>query len=358
MLSGDGRLGRLIREVDMPQHKDEDEAESAPAPLVADRRKFLAGAAAAAGAAAVAGGGLIGAADPVFAAAGAKPPVITTPEGYITADMIPGNPYVKAYPELGSKVWIPGYGFGDLPVPTEPGAFLADGLKGVFGLLQRCLCITPAAVLNFVGLGGGSETCRMEGGVGVTVGGGQDNLVQQISNVVLHPIEHITRGFSEAFGGVAVAHDGDRPAPPSLILPIDLDTILHQMIRLVNPANWGEIIGNTLRNPFSIFNEVGHFFYPVQQKMNFHITATCEKFPGVTLVNRAVIPVKCDKLDSFPPTNAPYRTEGPVELVDAKHPNSQPLVVIERFDPTIDHRKGLPPQVFDPKTAKFPVVPN
>ncbi len=44
-------------------------------------------------------------------------------------------------------------------------------------------------------------------------------------------------------------------------------------------------------------------------------------------------------LDSFPPKNAGYATPGLVELVDTDNPAGSPLVVIEGWQPTVDHRK-------------------
>jgi len=326
----------------------------------ADRRRFLAGAAAAgaAGAAAVAGGGL--APTPAMAAAPGGSGLLA-PTGFTWAGAIPGNPYVKYYPELANRPYIPGYGFAELPMPTEPGAFLSEALKRIFGVFQRCLCITPEAVINFATLGAANlqsdkqrETIRMEGGVGVGIGGGQDNLIQQVFNVILHPGEHISMGIAELVGKITVDHDGNRKVEPSFILPIDTEQIIGQFIRIVNPLNWPTIIGNFVKNPLSIFEELLAFFFPVRQRMNFNVKVKCEKFPDVELVNKATIQVDSGHLSSFPPKNAPYRTPGPVEFVDAKYPNSQPLVVIEKWQPTVDHRKNLPPQVLDPSKALYP----
>jgi hypothetical protein len=335
---------------DIPGGEDEGRPE-----LVSGRRRFLTGAAAA-GAAAVTGSGLVAggglvAGSPALAAAMGTP-VLTSPTGFMRADALIGNPYVKAYPELAHRAWIPGYGFADLPVPTEPGAFFADGLKRLFGVFQRCLCITPQAVLNFVGLGGHSETTHMQGGVGVGVGGGQDNLVQQVMNVILHPGEHISKGISALVGPINVEHDDGREVKPSFILPLDTETILHQFIRLVNPLNWPEIIINFIKNPLSIFDEMLKFFFPVHQQMNFNVNVSVDKFPDLKLINKKAIQVESKGLDSFPPKSAPYNSDGPVELVDAKNPNGRPLVVIEKWQPTVDHRKNLPPQV--PSKAKYP----
>lgn len=333
---------------DASEHGESDNAN------VQDRRRFLAGAAAAAGAAAMAGGTL-GPATPATPALGAVAPSgLISATGFVRADAITGNPYVKAYPELAHRPYVPGYGFAELPFATEPGAFFSDALKRLFGVFQRCLCITPQAVLNFVGLGGGTQTMRMEGGVGVGIGGGQDNLIQQILNVVLHPGEHISRGFNALLGPIEVDHDESRPVPPSFILPLDAEQIFHQFIRIVAPWNWPEIIGNFIKNPLSIFEELLGFFFPVRQQMNFNVTVTCKKFPGLVLVNKKSIQVESKALRSFPPKNAPYETPGVVELVDQKNPNGRPLVVIEKWQPTIDHRKGLPPQVLDPSKAKYP----
>lgn len=325
--------------------------------ISADRRKFLSGAAGTALAGGIGGGLIVGASPALAAPVPAfeyRPSGLLTPDGFLRADQVPGNPFVKAWPDLGPRPYIRGYGFAELPFPSEPGAFLAHAIKTMYGVFQRCLCITPQAILNFIGLGGGTSNVSMSGGVGVGVGGGQDNLIQQISNVLLHPGEHISKGVDALLGGLFIDHDGDRDTPPSFILPINLETIFEQFIRLINPLNWPQIIVNTLKNPFSIFDELMRFFFPVKQDMKFNINVTVESFPGITLINKEIIPVQSGNQPSFPPKAAPYSTPGPVELVDRDNPGKGTLVVIEQWQPTIDHRKDLPPQVLDPSKAVYP----
>jgi hypothetical protein len=322
-----------------------------------DRRRFLAatGAAGAAGAAAV--GGLIPA-TPAMADRLMQGYPIVNPTGYMKAADIAGNPYVKAYPELARRPWIPGYGFAELPCPTEPGAFLSDGLKKLFGVIQRCLCSVPGALLNLVGLGVQEpQRVEMHGGVAVVVGGGQDNLLTGLMNVILHPGEHISRGIHEVLGVFTIGHP-DQPTPdPSFIIPIDTEQILNQFIRIVNPLNWPEIIINFVKNPLSVFDELLHFFFPVKQHMRFHIECKAENMPGVTLVNRNQIEVINPRLEEFPPRGASYHTPKPVELVDKKNPNGRALAIIEDWSPTVTHRKGLEPFVLSDSSPRLPLEP-
>lgn len=288
-----------------------------------DRRRFLTGAAA--GAAAIAAGGLV---------AGGPAQAAVAPAG---------RPVLGGFEYRSGLRYIHGYGYADLPFPTDPGAFLAQALKTVFGAFQRCLCVTPDAVLDFAGLGGGVEHCSMKGGVGVGIGGGQ--LIQQILSVVLNPTEHISQGVNGVLGDIGISHDASRPAPPSLLLPIDVDRIIQKFTVFANPVNWPKYIAEFATNPLNIFNEFLGLFFPAKQTMNFNIEVRCSKFPGVTLINCKPIPMENPSLTAFPPAGAGYAPRGEVELCDKNDPSGKPLVVIKEFRATVTHGKDLPPQV-------------
>lgn len=316
------------------------------AELRSDRRSFLTSAAGAAAVAAT--GGLIGAA-----------PAAAATWQY---SFNPGAPLRPAHgvglgqdfaPE---KTWLPGYGYASLPFPSDPGGFLSWALKTAFGVFQRCLCITPQGVFNLVGLGGATETARMAGGVGVGVGGGSSNALQQAISVALNPTEHISKGVSGLLGDLVINHDGGRQAPFSQLVPIDIDRIFQRFLYFANPFNWPKLAIQFVSNPMSIIDEFLKFFFPARQNMNFNVSCTASEFPGVTLVNKKVIDMRCPSVSAFPPVDAPYQPPGEVELVDSANPNGPVLIVISSFEATVTHRKGLPPQVIGVPTV--PTAPT
>lgn len=322
-----------------------DPVESAAA-LRKDRRTFLAGAAGAAAVAATGG-------------------LISTPPAAAATWQYSFNPGAPLHPAHGVGLgqdfasdhqWLPGYGYATLPFPTDPGSFFSWALKTAFGAFQRCLCVTPQAVFALVGLDGSTQRCEMSGGVGVGVGGGSSNAIQQILSVALNPTEHISQGVNGVLGDLSITHDGGRKAPLSGILPLDPEVVFHQFLRLANPFNWPGLAIKFATNPMSIIEEFLRFFFPARQNMNFNINVTASRFSGVTLVNKATIAMQNPSLSTFPPVGAPYQPPGPVELVDINNPSGPVIVVINNFQATVSHRKGLPPQVIGVPTT--PTAPT
>src|ERR1051325_131434 len=76
---------------------------------------------------------------------------------------------------------VPGYGHALLPFPAEPGPFLAEALKALYGVFLRFRCEVAGAELE---LRGAEAPPPLTGSLGYLLGGGTRDLATRTIGVV------------------------------------------------------------------------------------------------------------------------------------------------------------------------------
>lgn len=144
-----------------------------------------------------------------------------------------------------------------------------------------CMCLADHVVMEIPNVG--TFSGDFEGSL--TVAPGVQIMQDERAMLPLAIRGHKTEGNIDRLGRVSVSHDGTRPAPLS-----------------------------HLRQ-----NEPGNAF-PATQEMYVNILVKIEKLEGITLRNVRPGVLLNPSLDSFPPRNAKYDLQAPMDLEDVDNP--------------------------------------
>lgn len=249
-------------------------------------------------------------------------------------DEITKNPCRRA----SSADYLPGYGALGLPFSSDPGAFLAEALKALYGVLHHYRC---KARFDLEGLTKDRQTVQVDGGLAYIVGGGSG----RSAGAVITPVAFSQHGRAPGLGDLTLSHDESRPAVPGLIAPERQAPALDRFDVVADPANAEYFIVEYRKDPVVVYRSCLDAFMPLRQtiKVNARI-----KVGRRTLVTRGPIDLRSGPLDGFPPGNAQWNAAAPIELVDEKNQNGPVLGVIRGYTATAEYRRDLSSPAFVP----------
>jgi hypothetical protein len=144
-----------------------------------------------------------------------------------------------------------------------------------------CACAADTAEIEVIGMGRFSGSFRGEMGIRT----GSEVRKNGLATLPLNIDKHETKGVMEGLGLVQVSHDSNRKLQDS-------------EIREINPGTG----------------------FPATQEMYVNIHVTVGALPKVVLRNQKVGVLKCDTQHSFPPQNAKYILQEPLDLEDIAYP--------------------------------------
>lgn len=145
----------------------------------------------------------------------------------------------------------------------------------------KCECAADKAVIEV--LGSGTFEANFSGFMEVVPEG--ETIDEGRARLALRITGHETIGRGDGIGRITVDHDFDRPAPLSELRQISVEGA-----------------------------------FPAEQLMHVNILVTLDALPGVTLRNVRTGLLRNPHQDSFPPKDAFYDLEEPMELEDVTNP--------------------------------------
>lgn len=150
-----------------------------------------------------------------------------------------------------------------------------------FGTDATCACAADTAEIEVIGMGAFSGNFQGE----MAVRTGRETLKNGLATLPLEITKHSTEGTAPGIGKIKVYHDSDRPLPPSQIQELAAGT-----------------------------------GFPACQEMYVNIKITLDALPEVVLRNVNTGVLKCDSQNAFPPQNATYVLQEPMDLEDRANP--------------------------------------
>lgn len=238
---------------------------------------------------------------------------------------------------------VPGYGHALLPFPAEPGPFLAEAMKALYGVFLRFRCEVAGAELD---LGGHESLPPLTGGLGYLIGGGTSDLATRTIGLISHPGELSVRSAA----GPAIELDPARPGLSGRLTPLEPERVFNGFAVLTHGPNLLYFINEFAKDPAAIFEEYLRLFAPARQTMNVNVLV---RRPGETvLATRHPAELVCPRLTAFPAERARLDLARPVELVDAQAPDGPALGLLRALPVTLDYRRNESSPVVIPAVGK------
>lgn len=234
--------------------------------------------------------------------------------------------------------YLPGYGSAGLPFSSDPGAFLAEALKAMHGVLHHYRC---KARFDLEGLAKDRQTVQVDGGLAYIVGGGTG----KSAGVIVTPVAFSQHGRVPGLGEVTLSHDESRPAVQGNISPERVAPALDRFDVVADPANAAYFIAEYRNDPVAVYRSCIDAFLPLRQTIRVNVRIKVGKR---TLVTRGPLDLRSAPIDKFPPTGVQWTGARPVELVDEKDKDGRALAVIRGYTAIADYRRDLSSPAFVP----------
>jgi hypothetical protein len=256
---------------------------------------------------------------------------------------MPENPAVADPCRTATDHHVPGYGHALLPFPAEPGPFLAEALKALYGVFLRFKCEVAGAELD---VRGAESPPKLSGSLGYLIGGGTSDLPTRTIGAIVHPGELSVRSAA----GTAIELDPARPGAGGRLTPLEPERVFNGFAVLTHGPNLLYFINEFAKDPAAIFKEYLRLFAPARQTLNVNVLV---RRPGEpVLATRQPAELVCPRLTAFPGERARFDLARPVELVDARTPDGPALGLLRALPVTLDYRRDESSPVVIPAVGK------